>query len=166
MNNGGLPKTVSQYGDTLEEIFVCWEEVADLVGKDEMPNIPLGAVGIFSYAEKLRVGLAAADGRRPALQPPRHHPQRPDEPDRGVRPRSPASPTSWTPTARRPRPSCSVERASLSRRLRRYPSARWPGMSDRDFAPRGRTLSGAGHLSSGEGGSKARISLMAALSVG
>ncbi len=53
MNNGGLPKTVSQYGDTLEEIFVCWEQVADLVGKDEMQNIPLGAVGIFSYAEKL-----------------------------------------------------------------------------------------------------------------
>ena len=32
MNNGGLPRTVSQYGDTPEEIFVCYEQVADIVG--------------------------------------------------------------------------------------------------------------------------------------
>jgi hypothetical protein len=57
MNNGGLPSTVSQYGSTLEEIFVCWEQVAELVGKDLMQDLPLGAVGIYSYAEKLRVGL-------------------------------------------------------------------------------------------------------------
>ncbi len=57
MNNGGLPKTVSQYGKTLEEIFVCWEQVAELVGKSEMSKIPLGAVGIFSYVQKLSVGL-------------------------------------------------------------------------------------------------------------
>jgi glutamate synthase domain-containing protein 2 len=57
MNDGGLPRTVSQHGNTPEEIFVCWEEVADIVGKDEMHNIPLGAVGFYSYVEKLRVGL-------------------------------------------------------------------------------------------------------------
>jgi glutamate synthase domain-containing protein 2 len=57
MNDGGLPPTVSQYGKTPEEIFVCWEQVADLVGKDEMRNIPLGAVGIYSYVQKLSVGL-------------------------------------------------------------------------------------------------------------
>ena len=57
MNNGGLPKTVSQFGTTPEEIFVCWEEVAEIVGKDEMKNIPLGAVGIYTYVQKLRVGL-------------------------------------------------------------------------------------------------------------
>jgi glutamate synthase domain-containing protein 2 len=57
MADGGLPSTVSQYGDTLEEIFVCWEQVADLVGKSEMARIPLGAVGIFSYVQKLSVGL-------------------------------------------------------------------------------------------------------------
>ena len=56
MNNGGLPKTVSQFGNTPEEIFVCCEEVADIVGKDEMKNIPLGAVGIYTY-------VAEAQGR-------------------------------------------------------------------------------------------------------
>ncbi|MGQ9575303.1 MAG: FMN-binding glutamate synthase family protein [Thermoguttaceae bacterium] len=57
LNNGELPKTVSQYGNRPEEIFVCWEQVADLVGKQEMSRIPLGAVGIFSYVQKLTVGL-------------------------------------------------------------------------------------------------------------
>jgi glutamate synthase domain-containing protein 2 len=57
MNNGGLPKTVGQYGNTPEEIFVCWEAVSDIVGKDEMKNFPLGAVGFYSYVERLRVGL-------------------------------------------------------------------------------------------------------------
>jgi glutamate synthase domain-containing protein 2 len=52
-----LPNTVSQYGSTPEEIFVCYEEVKDIVGSEEIKNIPLGAIGIYSYCEKLRVGL-------------------------------------------------------------------------------------------------------------
>lgn len=52
-----LPNTVSQFGSTPEEIFVCYEEVKDIVGSDEIKNIPLGAIGIYSYSEKLRVGL-------------------------------------------------------------------------------------------------------------
>lgn len=57
LNEGKLPNTVSQFGSTPEEIFVCYEEVKDLVGADEMKNIPLGALGIYSYCEKIRVGL-------------------------------------------------------------------------------------------------------------
>jgi glutamate synthase domain-containing protein 2 len=52
-----LPNTISQYGSTAEEIFVCYEEVKDIVGSEEIKNIPLGAIGIYSYCEKLRVGL-------------------------------------------------------------------------------------------------------------
>ncbi len=52
-----LPKTVSQHGSTVEEIFVNYETVKDLVGNDEIKNIPLGAIGIYSYSDKLRVGL-------------------------------------------------------------------------------------------------------------
>lgn len=54
---GKLPNTVGQFGSTPEEIFVCWEEVKKIVGADEMKNIPWGAVGIFSYADKIKVGL-------------------------------------------------------------------------------------------------------------
>ncbi|MFO7996943.1 MAG: FMN-binding glutamate synthase family protein [Dehalococcoidia bacterium] len=57
LSEGKLPNTVSQFGTTPEEIFVCYEEVKDLVGPEEMKNIPLGAIGIYSYSEKLRVGL-------------------------------------------------------------------------------------------------------------
>ncbi len=57
MQNGGLPKTVSQYGETLEEIFVCWGQVAEIVGNKEMQKIPLGAVGVYSYVQKLTAGL-------------------------------------------------------------------------------------------------------------
>ncbi|MFC1899218.1 FMN-binding glutamate synthase family protein [Chloroflexota bacterium] len=52
-----LPQTVKQFGSTPEEIFVNYEVVKNLVGADEMKNIPLGALGIYSYSEKIRVGL-------------------------------------------------------------------------------------------------------------
>jgi len=57
MKEGKLPNTVSQFGTTPEEIFVNYEDVMSIVGADEMKNMPLGAVGMYSYCEKLRVGL-------------------------------------------------------------------------------------------------------------
>jgi len=57
LKDGKLPNTVSQFGSTVEEIFVCYEDVKDLVGADEIKNIPLGALGIYSYSEKIKVGL-------------------------------------------------------------------------------------------------------------
>ena len=52
-----LPRTVSQFGSTVEEIFVNYEDVKNLVGSNEIKNIPLGAIGIYSYSEKIKVGL-------------------------------------------------------------------------------------------------------------
>jgi len=57
LKENNLPKTVSDFGTTPEEIFVCWEAVSNLLGKSEMKSLPLGAVGIYSYAEKIKVGL-------------------------------------------------------------------------------------------------------------
>jgi len=57
MKDKDLPKTVSEFGSTPEEIFVCYEQVKDLVGANEIKNIPLGAIGIYSYADKIKVGL-------------------------------------------------------------------------------------------------------------
>ncbi|MFH1258241.1 MAG: FMN-binding glutamate synthase family protein [Elusimicrobiota bacterium] len=51
-----LPKIVSEYGSTPKEIYVYYEELADKYGK-EIKNIPLGAIGIYSFVQKLRVGL-------------------------------------------------------------------------------------------------------------
>jgi len=57
LKDNKLPNTVSQFGSTPEEIFVCYQDVENIVGADEMKNIPLGAVGIYSYCEKIKVGL-------------------------------------------------------------------------------------------------------------
>jgi glutamate synthase domain-containing protein 2 len=57
IKEGNLPKSVSEFGSTPEEIFINYERVKDIVGTGEIANIPLGAIGIFSYADKLKVGL-------------------------------------------------------------------------------------------------------------
>lgn len=51
-----LPKTVSKFGTTVEEIFVCYEEIKKKYG-NEANNLPLGALGIYTYGQKFRVGL-------------------------------------------------------------------------------------------------------------
>ncbi len=57
LKDGKLPNTVGQFGSTPEEIFINYEDVKNIIGAKEMKNIPLGAVGIYSYLDKLRVGL-------------------------------------------------------------------------------------------------------------
>lgn len=51
-----LPPTISEFGTKPEEIFVCYEELAEKYGS-EMKNIPLGAVGIYTFAQRIKVGL-------------------------------------------------------------------------------------------------------------
>ncbi|MDI9632438.1 MAG: glutamate synthase-related protein [Methanolinea sp.] len=53
---GDLPKTVSKYGSTPEEIFVTWEELREKYGA-RFKEIPMGAIGIYTYAQKFKVGL-------------------------------------------------------------------------------------------------------------
>jgi len=56
IKEGKLPPTVSEYGKTEKEIFVYYEELVDKYGKD-MKDIPLGAIGIYSFVQKIKVGL-------------------------------------------------------------------------------------------------------------
>ena len=51
-----LPKTVLDFGKTKEEIFVCFEEVKAKYGK-EADTMPLGAIGIYTFGQKLQIGL-------------------------------------------------------------------------------------------------------------
>ncbi|MBM3154404.1 MAG: FMN-binding glutamate synthase family protein [Chloroflexi bacterium] len=57
IGDGKLPNTVSQFGNTPEEIFVCYEDVKNIVGAKDIKKIPLGAIGVYSYADKIKVGL-------------------------------------------------------------------------------------------------------------
>jgi len=52
-----LPKTVLQVGSTAKEIFASYFDVEKKVGKDEMKNIPYGAIAFYTLADKLACGL-------------------------------------------------------------------------------------------------------------
>jgi len=52
-----LPQSVLEYGTKPQEILVGYEEVQKKVGKDEMDNIPLGAVAMWNYVDKISCGL-------------------------------------------------------------------------------------------------------------
>jgi hypothetical protein len=52
-----LPPSVTEYGKYPEEIFAMWESVKNKVGADEMGKIPLGAIALCGYADKLACGL-------------------------------------------------------------------------------------------------------------
>jgi glutamate synthase domain-containing protein 2 len=51
-----LPKSISKYGVLPQEIFVSYEELREKFGRD-MKKIPLGAVGIYTFSQKIKVGL-------------------------------------------------------------------------------------------------------------
>ena len=56
LEEGNLPKTVSKYGTKAEEIFVCHEELKEKYGKD-FGDIPMGALAIYTFCQKMKVGL-------------------------------------------------------------------------------------------------------------
>jgi len=53
---GELPRTISKYGDTVEKIFVCYETIKKEYG-DQTEEIPLGALALYTFVDKLKVGL-------------------------------------------------------------------------------------------------------------
>ncbi len=56
IESGDLPKTVEKYGKTVEEIFVTYDELSAKYG-EEVKKLPLGAIGIYTFCEKFKVGL-------------------------------------------------------------------------------------------------------------
>jgi glutamate synthase domain-containing protein 2 len=52
-----LPATVSNLGNSPEQIFAGYYDVEKIVGADEMANVPLGAIAMYTLADKLSAGL-------------------------------------------------------------------------------------------------------------
>ena len=52
-----LPASVNEFGTIPEEIFAGYYDVQKKVGKDEMKNIPFGAIAVWTLADKLAAGL-------------------------------------------------------------------------------------------------------------
>jgi glutamate synthase domain-containing protein 2 len=57
IEENNLPKSLSDYGTTVKEIFVTYEELVAKYGKDTVEKFPLGAIGVYTFIDKLRVGL-------------------------------------------------------------------------------------------------------------
>ncbi len=56
MADADLPNTVSKFGTTKEEIFVTYETLKKEFGA-EVDQFPMGALGIYTYSDKIKVGL-------------------------------------------------------------------------------------------------------------
>ena len=52
-----LPRTVKAVGNSAKEIFAGYFDVEKKVGKDEMKNVPFGAIAFYTMADKLYCGL-------------------------------------------------------------------------------------------------------------
>jgi glutamate synthase domain-containing protein 2 len=51
-----LPKTVSEFGGSKDELFVTYETLKAKYGSD-VDTFPGGALGVYTYTDKIRVGL-------------------------------------------------------------------------------------------------------------
>ena len=52
-----LPVYVERFGRTRDEIFVTAADLRELVGDDEFEKLPTGAIGLYTYYERLAQGL-------------------------------------------------------------------------------------------------------------
>lgn len=52
-----LPASFKEYGASAQEIFAGYHDVQKKVGKEEMKNIPYGAIAMWTCADKLNAGL-------------------------------------------------------------------------------------------------------------
>jgi glutamate synthase domain-containing protein 2 len=52
-----LPVYVERFGRTRDEIFVTAADLRHLVGNDEFEKLPAGAIGLYTYYERLAQGL-------------------------------------------------------------------------------------------------------------
>jgi len=52
-----LPASVAELGASAEELFAGYYDLQKKVGKDEMKNVPLGAVAFWTLADKLAAGI-------------------------------------------------------------------------------------------------------------
>jgi len=52
----GLPQSVSRFGETPEQIYVTYATLKEKYG-DRIKDIPLGAIGLYTFIDKLRTGL-------------------------------------------------------------------------------------------------------------
>ncbi|RLI75588.1 FMN-binding glutamate synthase family protein [Archaeoglobales archaeon] len=56
LKEGNLPKNVAKYGDSLEQIFITYEELKEKYGS-RINEIPAGAIAMYTFCQKIKLGL-------------------------------------------------------------------------------------------------------------
>lgn len=57
INEGMIPVYVERFGSTVEEIFVTAVDLKHELGADTFKEVPTGALGLYTYFERLAQGL-------------------------------------------------------------------------------------------------------------
>lgn len=57
LKSGNFHPQIKKFGTTIEEIFICAEEVKDKYGADILKKIPAGALGVYTFCKRLELGL-------------------------------------------------------------------------------------------------------------
>jgi hypothetical protein len=52
-----LPVYVERFGNSIDEIFVTAHELRQKIGNDAFEKLPTGAIGLYTYYERLAQGL-------------------------------------------------------------------------------------------------------------
>ncbi|GBF32228.1 glutamate synthase large chain [Desulfocucumis palustris] len=57
VKSGKVPAEYKKYGETVEQIFIAASELKEKLGTDGYNRLPVGAIGVYSYFERLAQGL-------------------------------------------------------------------------------------------------------------
>jgi glutamate synthase domain-containing protein 2 len=57
VKTGKVPNEYKKYGETLEQVFIAAAELKEKLGSEAFARLPVGAVGVYTYFERLAQGL-------------------------------------------------------------------------------------------------------------
>lgn len=57
IKTGKVPAEYKKYGESIDQIFIAAAVLKDKLGADEFAKLPVGAIGVYSYYERLAHGL-------------------------------------------------------------------------------------------------------------
>lgn len=57
VKSGTVPNEYKKFGENMEQIFIYASTLKNKLGADEFNRLPVGAIGVYSYFERLAQGL-------------------------------------------------------------------------------------------------------------
>lgn len=54
---GKVPNEYKKYGENIEQVFIAASELKENLGAEDFARLPVGAIGVYTYFERLAQGL-------------------------------------------------------------------------------------------------------------